>query len=85
MMANLSIELRNVNEVAGRVDSAKEIFYARGMSASNGLTLANAAAVAGVNIDELTATLEYRMRRAAGQPQAASTAAVVEEDAELVA
>lgn len=64
-MQNPNIEHWTVNEVAANIDGAKDVLYNHNVSATNRLTLANAAAAASVTTDELLATMNHRMRRAA--------------------
>ncbi len=64
-MQNPNIEHWTVNEVAAHIDGAKDVLYNHNVSATNRLTLANAAAAASVTTDELLAKMNHRMRRAA--------------------
>lgn len=61
----LNVEQWTVNEVAANIAGAKDVLYAQGISATDHLNLANAAAAASVSIDELLAVLHYRMHHAA--------------------
>jgi hypothetical protein len=61
-----------------------DVLYARNISPTGRYSLANAAAAAGVNTDELLATMDYRLRRAARQNVVIEETEETEE-AELVA
>lgn len=58
-----------------------DVLYARNISPTGRYSLANAAAAAGVNTDELLAVMDYRLRRNAQKSVVSEEA----EEAELVA
>jgi len=60
---------KKVNEVLEQLPEARSVFYAHGISVTNRLSLANAAAATSVSPDELMAIAEYRTRRAAQRQQ----------------
>jgi iron-sulfur cluster repair protein YtfE (RIC family) len=64
-------EHQELGEVLEQMPEAAQAFYENNISASR-YSLANAAAAAGVNTDQMMAVLDYRTRRAA-QRQATTT------------
>jgi hypothetical protein len=78
------MEQWTVDEVTTHIPEAKNVLRERNISAGRGISLANMAAATGNPVDELTAAMHYRMRRAARQVRVEEAPVAQAEEAELV-
>lgn len=68
-MESLNMDQWKVRDVAEKIAGARDILRPQGIDASARWSLANAAAAATAETEELRAKMNYRMRRLARQPK----------------
>ncbi len=64
-MRTPNIEQWTVDQVVEKIAGAENVLRPQGISVTNRLSLANAAAATTIETDELLAMMDYRLRRAA--------------------
>lgn len=80
-MRNGHIQQQKVDQVTTRIAGSASVLRAYGIDPSSRLTLSQAASATSTSVDELSAVLEYRMRRQARQAQRAAREEMFEEEA----